>query len=289
MHGVFSFLYREVRVLHGLSNDALYSAIQIKSIFFRESTGETASVDGTGFFVHNKHKKFCLLTNRHVLDFGYKTKDYRKTSGFSLEKIEITAFASDEDASPREMPRVRITGTLDGDKNSVMFSSDYENDVAVMVDPRFRFDRQDVRFDYFVGHGLLANEAWISEKISVCDFVAFPGFPPWHDKAEGRPIFRTGSISSDPRSKYSYSGEPEGDRVAYEAFSFGGSSGSPVFSFRKSGVEANTFTEVRLIGINAGHLNHEYMQHSGISFFYKSSVILEMIDGIPSQANGDGD
>jgi hypothetical protein len=72
--------------------------------------------------------------------------------------------------------------------------------------------------------------------------------------------------------------------VAYEAFSFGGSSGSPVFATQRgikpgAGMRFDAYRESRLIGINAGHLAAAYGQHSGISYFYKASAILELTDG----------
>lgn len=39
------------------------------------------------------------------------------------------------------------------------------------------------------------------------------------------------------------------------------------------------YREVRLIGINAGHFSDQ-TGHSGISYLYKSSTILELIDSM---------
>ncbi|BCQ53110.1 trypsin-like peptidase domain-containing protein [Burkholderia gladioli] len=271
---------------HGLDNSTLYSAVKIKSKFFRESSGDKASVEGTGFFVNNTNGKWCLVTNRHVVDYGYNSTDYQKTAGYRLEEIDISLFASELTSSARDLPKAKIGGTLNAEANPVTFSPDYNNDVATIIDPQFIFDRQDVRLDYVIQRSVLADSEWINEKLSVCDFVAFPGFPPWHDMAAGRPIFRTGTIASDPRANYSYSGKLEGDRIAYEAFSFEGSSGSPVFALRKSGINSGEFREVRLIGINAGHLDQKFQQHSGISYFYKSSVILQIIESATMLGRG---
>ena len=136
-----------------------------------------------------------------------------------------------------------------------------------------------------------------------------------------------GTIASDPRLDYAYDIQERyvqgAARVAYEGFSSGGSSGSPVFAIQKGfrtgvGIDAppDFFREVKLIGINAGHfgmtvstdsesedtenvVGEEKDQkrkqvicsaekkdantsgvvgHSGISYFYKSSVVLEMIN-----------
>ncbi len=131
----------------------------------------------------------------------------------------------------------------------------------------------------------LASRDKIHEELSVCDFVAFPGYPPWYDKLNNLPILRTGSIASDPRYAYSWTGDDEGDCVAYEAFSYGGSSGSPVFAVQKgfkvgNGLSGGNYRELMLVGINAGHLDTLGPQkhHSGISYFYKSAIILELLE-----------
>ena len=137
---------------------------------------------------------------------------------------------------------------------------------------------------FFVPINLLATAKDYESQFSVCDFVAFPGFPEWYDKLQQRPILRSGTIASDPRYDYSFVPEYKGECVAYEAFSYGGSSGSPVFAVEKGpkpgpGISFPGFRELKLLGINAGHLNvgSSNPQHSGISYLYKSSAILGSI------------
>ena len=96
-----------------------------------------------------------------------------------------------------------------------------------------------------------------------------------------------GTIASDPRTNYCYrNGDPIAARIAYEGFSSEGASGSPVFATQKGfpvgeGLEApeDFYREMKLIGIHAGHY-HSDKGHSGISYFYKSSVIKNIIDRI---------
>ena len=112
-----------------------------------------------------------------------------------------------------------------------------------------------------------------------------PGFPEWYDRQNNTPVFRMGTIASDPRLNYSYvPNAPIADRIAYEGFSTGGASGSPVFSIQRGfqtgdGIKASEgfYREVKLIGINAGHFNDQ-VGHSGISYMFKSSTILDLID-----------
>ena len=136
--------------------------------------------------------------------------------------------------------------------------------------------------DFWISHDWLATRSDFESKFSICDFVAFPGYPEWYDKVQQLPILRTGTISSDPRYDYSKS-QYLGECVAYEAFSYGGSSGSPVFAVQTgpkpgAGLSFPGFRELKLIGINTGHLPASDGTHSGISYLYKSSAILDIIE-----------
>lgn len=138
-----------------------------------------------------------------------------------------------------------------------------------------------------IAYSMLATENWLSEKLTVCDTVAYPGFPEWYDRQNNTPVFRMGTIASDPRLNYSYTpGAPVASRIAYEGFSTGGASGSPVFATQRGfqiggGLSASDgfYREVTLIGINAGHFKDQ-AGHSGISYLYKSSAILELINSM---------
>ena len=58
-------------MIHGLSNQFLYSAYKIKATFADE-IGRVRCGQGTCFFVKDR-TKLVLITNRHVLDLGYKS------------------------------------------------------------------------------------------------------------------------------------------------------------------------------------------------------------------------
>lgn len=141
----------------------------------------------------------------------------------------------------------------------------------------------------------LATKEMIENRISVCDFIAFIGFPEVYDHKNNVAILRTGTISSDPRLNYSYSKEVDlGHVIAYEAFSKNGSSGSPVFALQKGfsvdgniiQVSAGFYREVCLVGINAGSFTLpvkldggvKYDEHQQLSYMYKSDVIWDLIN-----------
>lgn len=267
-------------MFHGLNNSFLYTALRLKTSFFRERDGYAKESIGTCFFVVNQKGKPCLVTNRHMLDAGYSDKE-RKYLGCELETIEIEGFLSP--AGSTTLPRDRTSMQFHTEHNQIRFSSTYAEDVACVHNPQIVNPTDLARADFPIPYDFVATKDWLDSNLSVCDFVVFPGYPDWHDKLENRPIMRTGTIASDPRSDYSHKGEREGRKIAYEAFSFDGSSGSPVFAVMKGlrpgpGISFPDFREPKFIGINAGHLEADFGHHSGISYFFKSSVILELID-----------
>lgn len=266
-------------MLHGISNDLLYSAVRLTVRFHNDRDGEEISIDGTGFFIKNSIGEVCLVTNRHILDAEYKDKKY-----LGYKKLEIKIHLKNTDPVSKK-PELDVTFTVDS--GETIFAGSRDDDVACIRNLRLSGPiAVGGIVDYFLDYALLATEEVINNQLSICDFVAFPGFPQWYDKAGNRPIFRVGTVASDPRFDYSFFDGVKttaGRCLAYEAFSYGGSSGSPVFSVQKglrggTGIKISGFQPVRLVGINAGHLPGDaYGSHPGLSYLYKSSVIIEII------------
>lgn len=258
-------------MFHGLDNRWLYAAVKITSTF-SDGSSQPKTVVGTCFFVLVGGVPY-LVTNRHNVDVAYKKRDYKD---FKLQAIEISGRLSDDNLLT--LPLL-LTG------NRILFSPEPRNDLAILSP--LLLGAGHLALNNFIDESLIATEQDFQNNLSVCDFVAFPGFPAWHDHVETRPILRTGTIASDPRKNYSHT-EPMGDCVAYEAFSSGGSSGSPVFAMQKglepgAGIKFDGFRRAMLIGINAGHLSDPQVVHSGISYLVKSTAIVETIrSGVPA-------
>jgi hypothetical protein len=113
--------------------------------------------------------------------------------------------------------------------------------------------------------------------VQAFDLICFSGFPDQHDKLGNRPILRSGRIASDPRFNYSWDKSNHGSCVAYEGFSFAGSSGSPVYAPARGALGLQNSRDALVVGINAGHVPSYPNGHSGISYFYKSTVVLEIM------------
>lgn len=265
---------------HGLNNTFLYTACKLTSTFQCRDTGKILTGVGTAFFVTNKNGEVCLVTNRHNIDRDYKepTGKYRT---FGLVQLIIDNRQNNpETGLPTKIIELNIRNI-----DQFRYSDIYENDIACLVGIQLNGEQQEIAFH--INYDLIADTDKINKKLSVCDFVAYPGFPDWYDKLNNNPILRTGTIASDPRFNYSNRQESIGECIAYEAFSFGGSSGSPIFAIQKGfpvggAIQAgeNFYRPIMLIGINAGHLLVDGFdrQHAGISLMYKSSSILQIID-----------
>jgi hypothetical protein len=231
--------------------------------------------------VYNSKHELCLLTNRHVVDINYQKKT-PKYKDYKLADILIHMKVRDSSSGlPSDEHCVRILNYRD-----FMYSSEIENDVACLRNIRvIEINGREAMVYYRIGFNMIADNSRLNEKLIICDFVAFPGFPEWYDRRNNHPILRTGTIASDPRFDYSYDDSYHGEVIAYEAFSYGGSSGSPVFAIQKGfqtdgSLSGGFYREIMLVGINAGHIPIKGVieTHSGISYFYKSSVILELIE-----------
>lgn len=274
-------------MIHGLNNSFLYAAKKI-IVTIRKDDKDILFM-GTGFFI-DKDNKLILVTNRHVIEPWYADKKY---CGFDLVKFEIESYQSnDSEGKPCNFKKANITNFKD-----FKFSSNKDDDVACLIGPR----GDDLTVNSTIPYNFLADDIWINTKLSVCDNIAYPGFPKFFDKINNAPIFRMGTIASDPRFDYSgFEDMTHSARIAYEGFSSGGASGSPIFATQNgyrlgSGLTdtGNSFyREAKLIGINAGHYDEPKLivlnenpkisftstEHSGISFFYKSTIIKKIIE-----------
>ena len=259
-----------------IPENRLYCAWRIKTTF-QNDLGKKIEGHGTCFFVHNSHKEECLVTNRHIIDLNYKSQD-RKYKGFNLVQIEV--FGKKQNG--QNLPDIDCKVLFFDFR--ILTSQKNENDIAILKDLRALNNHEYTsEVDFILPYSEIATDEQIRSSLKVSDSLVFPGFPPWYDKVGNRPIMRTGMVSSDPRYNYSFGEMVLGDCLAYEAFSFEGSSGSPVFALQRSypGDKMITWPDYRplmLVGINAGALKTVSNHHSGISYLYKSSLIVELIE-----------
>lgn len=259
---------------HGLNNTFLYAA---KKVLVRWTNGSNdVELRGTGFFIEKESELF-FITNRHVVEPGYSDEKYK---GYVVKDFIIESF---ETYNTFGIPITLKSGSIVNWMDFKYHENEY-NDVACLKDPKFVGGMKIIAP---ISYSMLASDEWLNNKLSVCDNIAYPGFPDWFDRQNNTPVFRMGTIASDPRLNYSYTPDaPIASRIAYEGFSTGGASGSPVFVTQRGfpigkGLSApdGFYREVKVIGINAGHFEDQ-KGHSGISYLYKSSTILDLIDSV---------
>ena len=259
---------------HGLSNGFLYTAKRIITIW--DTAKGTVENAGTGFFVQ-KENTLYLITNRHVAELTYSHPEYM---GATLKECRCEGYENmSEDFTPTIYTSIKIENHGD-----FVFHSNPNNDIACLKNPKYVKGTSGT-ITLPIDYALLATKDILDTKVTVCDTIAYPGFPDWYDRKNNTPIFRMGTIASDPRVGYAVNaGDPDSDQIAYEGFSSSGASGSPVFAIQKGfktgpgiSVPDDFYRPVLLIGINSGHFPSKE-GHSGISLFYKSSAIIETIE-----------
>lgn len=263
-------------MIHGLSNSFLYTAKHIVTHW--SFSDKIITWSGTGFFI-SKDDDIYLITNRHVVELTYSHPEY---AGATLIDFKCEGF---EYAENGQIP-TQYGSVLIANVDNFIFHANKHNDIACLKNPICDISKGNSgSISLPISYRMLATKEKLDSKLTVCDTIAYPGFPIWYDKKNSTPIFRMGTVASDPRLNYSCNiTDPDADRIAYEGFSSSGASGSPVFAIQKgfqTGPTISTpddfYREVMLVGINAGHYPSDE-GHSGISYFYKSSAIIETID-----------
>ena len=264
-------------MFHGLNSEFLYSAYKVE-VEFADDIGNVKLCSGTGFFIKNSKNELCLITNRHVLDITYKYEGEKDLIGYKLFSVTVKGKGKKHSTGKPDQEVKLVLAAF-----NLKFDPNPNNDIACLVQPQIQANASvNPTIDYFLPKKILATQKNFQDDILICDFLAFPGYPPWYDSINMRPILRTGTISSDPSYDYQYKQVVSGDCVAYEAFSFDGSSGSPIFAIQKgpkpgAAISFPGYRELMFVGINAGHLRTSKDEHSGISYFYKSYAILDLI------------
>jgi hypothetical protein len=236
------------------------------------ASGNTISISGTAFYVKRENELF-LITNRHNLDM----KDM-KYAGYKPIGLNLSGYFDGE----------HLVATLAEQEISIGFTDNDDEDVAAIriTSAPFSLNKPKNMIATFIGHEVLASTEELS-KLDICDMVALPGYPDFFDRNGDRPIVRMGTVASDPDSDYQDLGMRPARRIAYEAFSSAGSSASPVFALAKgwkagNGLSGGYFREMRLIGVNAGHLRGRddmNTSHAGISYCFKSTCIIDAMNG----------
>ena len=164
----------------------------------------------------------------------------------------------------------------------------YGVDIAILISggPALRGRASPISIPAFTH---LADESFF-EALPWGAQVSFASFQAWRDSTTQKPILRTGIVSSDPLDDYSSDIVDRKSALLLEAFSFSGSSGSPLFA-NAFGIKLDDstlaggpgFREARVIGVVSGHIPNRKdgavasSKHVGLSYCHKSTILLEML------------
>lgn len=275
----------------------IFSIVQQINVTFGDDVGNSRNAVGTGFWVKSKRNKFLFITNRHNVDPLLKLENSYKLKELSIKYRFCNTITKKSFVKTFELKK------NDEWKTHYLTNNDSPDVAAIEVtieDINRQYEISDatlgcLRSDTFVPETLLADQAWFDDKLEVGDNCHFIGFPDikLDNPMYTYPISRNCNLSSYPTIDY-FDEHPKGvktkDIVLVCGLSFGGSSGSAVFSYPK-GINTDgttliggNYVEPRLIGVMSGHWNEKDAQnlfapnqHKGLSYFTRSTAILELI------------
>lgn len=242
-------------------------------ITFRSSHHSDVPVHGSGFWVQ-VDREIMFVTNKHVVDLTYYSPQYEHR-GYRIHSLKIRTFSSNG-----EIGEFIISSA------SIDAHSDDEVDIALLRNIRAASLRQPNVASATLD--ILAEKSFIETELDWGSQVSFASFQAWRDSETDRPILRTGIVSSDPSENYEHVHLNRKDVLLLEAFSFAGSSGSPVFANAK-GIQLGqglsggpSFRPAKIIGLMCGHLDVRApsKMHSGLSYCHKSDLLLRLIRGM---------
>ena len=244
-------------------------------VVFRNVHGQKPA-HGSGFWVRNG-EDLLFATNRHVIDIEYKDPKYQG-HGYVLSAVQILTF----DPSGRS-GRQRVVHAV------ILTHADRDIDIALLRG--FVVNNPDGISVEPANVEVIADSHFLETELEWGAQVSFSSFQPWRDTQTERPILRTGILASDPAYPFISTKTKRAHVHLLEAFSFAGSSGSPVFANAKGiqpgpGLSGGGFRPARIIGMMTGHLPNEdsdagapYNTHTGLSFCHRSDLLLSMARG----------
>ena len=244
-----------------------------------DNGAETKTDSGSGFWVADQDGYCLFITNRHVVDMVYRDKKYLP-EGYRLSRLTVSSHS----AVPRNQGVV-----VDLESNiDIRVHASHGVDIAILI-PGAQTLPGGATPISIPASTHLADQSFF-EVLPWGAQVSFASFQAWGDSKTQKPILRTGIVSSDPLDDYSSNIVDRNSALLLEAFSFSGSSGSPVFA-NAFGLQTDGmlltggpgFREARVIGVVCGHIPNKEdttvasSMHVGLSYCHKSTILLEML------------
>jgi Trypsin-like peptidase domain len=259
----------------GFRTNLLYAAKQVHTTWV-DPGGRIHVSKGTGFVLAGAACPL-LVTNRHVVDPGYRCEDRAEWRFQSVSTIGI-----------------RVTSGGDATSQLIVVSNPHpiwgRNGVDVAIVPLRGEVFGDMAegtllpiVDYFGIEALAEAEHFDGSDISTGDLVFVPGFPTLGGEQTQMPILASGFIASDPRTSFRLPGREIPESVLLvQSLSRSGLSGAPVYATQRGltighGLSGPNPRPPRIVGINAGHISQDKDGPAMYTYCYKSTEILEAI------------
>lgn len=263
---------------HSLPRDWLLATNKIEVVFGNHNGRK--STHGSGFWIRSQQDQF-FATNRHVIDIEYKHVKYQGHD-YKLSSLNILTLDENRSRSGRQEVAQAI----------ISMHEDPRIDIALLQVLSVRKSKPDIIVQP-ANLEVIADSHFLQKDLEWGAQVSLSSFQPWRDTRTERPILRTGILASDPAHPFVLDQDKiQRDRVhLIEAFSFGGSSGSPVFANARgirtgAGISGGDFRPARIIGVMAGHLLNDdseadapYRIHTGLSYCHRTDLLLSMVCG----------
>ena len=233
-----------------------------------DNGAEKKSYSGSGFWVADQAGYCLFITNRHVIDMVYRDNKYLP-EGYRLSGLTVSSHSA--------VPRNRgVVVDLEGDID-LRVHANYGVDIAILI-PGAQ-ERPDAATPISVPASTHLADQPFFETLPWGAQVTFASFQAWGDRTTKKPILRTGIVSSDPCDDYSSDIVNRKSALLLEAFSFSGSSGSPVFA-NAFGLQLDSnifsggpgFRSARVIGVMCGHIQNT--EDTTIASSIRRSVVL---------------
>lgn len=273
--------------MSGINKIVTFAVNRIK-VKFTDSL-KSMTVNGTGFWVELPSKDRIFVTNKHLVDPALiqdESTDYELTE----IRIELRKTIKNQKRYFQETKYFTIS-----DISSSLFVSK-ESDCAIILPHDLINEPSGFQPIMVFDISHLADENFHSEKIQIMDLASFIGFPgqkniSWWDQKWNLPISRLACIASLPEMAFSNESIKTKDVTLVSGLSFSGSSGSPIISHEKHeraalpGAFDTMLVPPKILGIMSGHWWEEnevpeMFRHSGLSYYTRSTSILELISSI---------
>jgi hypothetical protein len=273
--------------MSGIDSEMVAYGTSLIRVTFADDIGNVKTITGTGFWLAFDSERPIFITNRHNLDPKMKLGSQTR---FGIHKLEIMLRKVDRGVWQKETDFFEIHNPI----QSIHLSPNA--DCAAIANFSWEYRKSDFMAGIVTMKSEeIADQNFFETKLKMMDHISFVGFPgplnaPWWDTGRNLPIARSASISSLPQFSYANSSVKTQDVTLVTGMSFGGSSGSPVFSLQKGyplagGGDNEHFAPPKLIGIMSGHFEEEsqtppIFRHSGLSYYTRSTSIIALLSTI---------